>query len=136
MKGSRNRRHVDKMKYPIPYQDQMNEEEKLWRIGVEGSQGAQRKEAARVTGLSGKVGKLTFEERVESADPFLISFCEKYPQYIDDLATELYIQARVLYDKGGNKMDTTLTVNMAHVISKLPVDSPTRKRCQAIYDFM
>lgn len=88
-----------------------------------------------MTNLSEKVSKLDFTGRAANADPNLIIFCEKYPQFVDDLATELYIQARSLFARG-SKMDTPLMVNLAHVITKLPVDSPTRKRCQTIYSQM
>jgi hypothetical protein len=128
-------RRSDKFKYIVPYQKEWDAEEKAFRTVCEGCQDAQRKEKSRVTNLSEKVSKLDFEGRAANADPNLITFCEKYPHFVDDLATELYLQARMLFGRG-SKMDTHLMVNMAHVITKLSVDSPTRKRCQTIYNQM
>uniref|UniRef100_A0A6C0CI78 Uncharacterized protein n=1 Tax=viral metagenome TaxID=1070528 RepID=A0A6C0CI78_9ZZZZ len=128
-------RNTDRLKYVLPYQKEWNAEEKAFRDACDLCQATQRKEKSRVTGLSDKVSKLDFEGRAANADPHVISFCNKYPQFVDDLATELYIQARILYSKA-SKMDTALMVNMAHVILKLPLDSPTRIRCKTIFDQM
>lgn len=128
-------RRSDKFRYQVSYQKEWDAEEKAFRLVCEGCQDSQRKEKSRVINLSGKVAKLDFAGRAANADPNLITFCEKYPQFVDDLATELYLQARMLFGRG-SKMDTPLMVNLAHVITKLPEDNPTRKRCQTLYDQM
>lgn len=128
-------RSSDRYKYSVNYKKEWDAEEKAFRDECDLSQANQRKEKSRVTGLSEKVSKLDFDGRAANADPNLIKFCNKYPQFVDDLATELYIQARQMYCHG-SKMDTALMVNMAHIITRLPVDSPARKRCQTIYDQM
>lgn len=125
-------RHTDRLKYTPIFQKEMDEERKSHQDSCESCQATKRKETSRITSLSTKVAKLDLAGRANLAEPFIITFCNKYPHYIDDLALELYISARVAFSRG-YKMDTPLTVNLAYIITRLPEDSPMRKRCLLIY---